>query len=163
MTYLLDRPLVEAAGLELHDLDLLPDVLDAQGTREPERAPLDESLDVLPPDEGNVVAEAASVRLDQAGAMLRFFPPQLVEDLRGLGIGLAQPIGEVGVDATVLLFERNSQGENVTLGKLAEFLRHHEPRSPCEIWLTAGKETHDACAWSGIMARIVVPRSFDSR
>jgi hypothetical protein len=56
--------------------------------------------------------------------MLRFLSTHVVEDLRGVGVDLPQTIGEVAVNATVLLFERNGQGQNLALGQFAEFSRH---------------------------------------
>src|ERR1700687_2069525 len=124
IAHMLDCPFVETTGLELHHLDLLPDVIDAQRAGQPDRAPLDEALHVMPPDQGNMLAEAASVGLDQAGTMLGFLLAHLVEDLRGVGIGLPQTVGEIAVNTAVLLFQGNSQSQNLALGKLAEFLRH---------------------------------------
>src|SRR5713226_6461229 len=121
---MLDGPFVKATGFKLHHLDLLSDVLNAQRTGQPDRAPLDESLDVLPPNQRNVLAEAVSVGLDEAGAMLRFLLAHVVEDLRGVGIRFAQTISEIAVDATVLFFQKHSQSQNLSLGKLSEFLRH---------------------------------------
>jgi hypothetical protein len=72
-------PFVKATGLELHLLGLLSHLVEAQGTREPDRASLDESLDVLPSNQGNMLAEAASVRLNQGVTMLRFLSAQVVE------------------------------------------------------------------------------------
>ncbi len=121
---MLDGPFVKATGFELHHLDLLPDVIDAQWTDQPDRAALDEALDVMPPDQGNVLAEAASVGLDQAGTMLRFLLAHLVEDLRGVRIRVAQTIGEIAVNTAVLLFQGNSQSQNLALGKISELLGH---------------------------------------
>jgi hypothetical protein len=56
--------------------------------------------------------------------MLRFLLAHFVEDLRRVGIRLAETIGEIAVNATVLLFQKNSQGQNLALGKLSEFPRH---------------------------------------
>jgi len=59
ITYMLDGSFIEATSFELHHLDLLPDVIDAQWTDQPDRAALNEALDVMPANQGNVLAEAA--------------------------------------------------------------------------------------------------------
>ena len=122
IAYVLDGPFVKATSLELHHLDLLSDVLDPQRTGQPDRAPLEKSLDVLPTNQGNMLAEAASVRLDQAGTMPGFLLAHLVENLRGVGVRLAQAIGEIGVNTAVLLFEKDSEGQNLALGEAVEVL-----------------------------------------
>src|ERR1700730_17536146 len=113
ITHLLDGPFAKTTALELHHLDLLADVIDAQGADQPDRAPLEEALHVMPPNQRNMLAEAASVGLDQARAMLRFLRAHLVEDLRGVGIDLPQTVGEIAVNVAVLLFQENSQSQNL--------------------------------------------------
>ena len=46
----------------------------------------------------------------------------LVEHLRRVRIGVAQAIGEVGIDAGIFLLQRNRQRKNLLLRQVAEFL-----------------------------------------
>ena len=72
-----------------------------------------------------MLAEALPKRLDQAAAMLRFFGPHLIEHLGGGRISIAKTLGEVCVNATVLLFKGYGQGEDLSLDQRAS-------DKPCE-------------------------------
>jgi hypothetical protein len=56
--------------------------------------------------------------------MLGFLLAHLVEDLRGVGIRVTQTVSEIAVDTAVLLFQGDSQSQNLALGELAEFFRY---------------------------------------
>ena len=85
-----DRRFVEPLRLEFHDLDLLADRRQAQRANQPDRPPLHEPLDVLPPDQRDVLAELLAVQFDQAMAMVVLLLAHLVEDLDGAGVVVAQ-------------------------------------------------------------------------
>ena len=69
-----DGPLVELLGLEFHQLDLFADRIDPQAACQPDGPPLHETLDVVPANERDVVAELAAVQLDEPMAMAVLFP-----------------------------------------------------------------------------------------
>src|SRR5438045_2756086 len=98
--------------------------MDAQRTRQPHRAARHESGDVLPANERDVLAKTLPVELDQAGAMAGLFFDHVLEEFRGGGVLAAQPVGEVAVDASVLLFERDSQREDLALRQIFELFGH---------------------------------------
>ena len=130
---LLLRALVEAARLELHDLDLLADRIDAERPRQPDGLAVDEAFDVLAADVRNVLAESRPVGFDQAGAMLRLFLAHLVEHPGGGRIAFAKPIGEVRVDPSVFFLERDCQREDLALRQVFEIASHTsgEPDGSC--------------------------------
>ena len=120
----LDRALVEAARLELHDLGLLADDTEAERPHAPHRPAVHESVDVLPPDERDVLAEAVAKLVDQERAVFGFLVLHLVEHRRRRRIRLAQAVGEIAVDAAVLFLQRDRERENLGLCQVAEVFRH---------------------------------------
>ena len=87
--------------------------LEAEGAHQPDRSPLHETADILPPDEGHVIAESLFVMFEQAMAMPVFFAAEFFELLRLLRVILLQPVGEIVVDAGVFFFQRDGQRENL--------------------------------------------------
>ena len=82
--------------------------------------PLTLAANVVPPDERNVVAELLPVKSNQPLAMADLFLTHLVKDLCGTGKVLTQVLGEVGVDALVVFFQRYGESEYFTLRKAME-------------------------------------------
>src|ERR1700676_4975484 len=81
--------------------------------------------------------------------MLRFLSAHVVENLRSVGVDLPQTIGEVAVNATVLLFEKNGLGQNFALGQFAEFSRH--PTIPFQATRAMlSRSGVQLAAWRGI-------------
>ena len=83
-----------------------------------------EPVDVLPPDERDVLAEAAAKLVDQERAVFGFLVLHLVEHRRRRRIRLAQAVGEIAVDAAVLFLQRDRERENLGLCQVAEVFRH---------------------------------------
>src|SRR5438132_675138 len=75
-------------------------------------AAIDEAMHVLTPDERDVVAETGFVKFEQAMAVAVLLLAHVAELFRLLGIISLQAVGEIFVDARILLFERDCQGEN---------------------------------------------------
>ncbi len=100
-----DRFLIELARLQFHDLGLLTHFRNLQGTGQPERTALHEALDVLPPDQGNMLSEALAIGSDERSPVPGFLGAHIVEQGRGGGIDFAQSVGKVGVHAAVFLFQ----------------------------------------------------------
>ena len=76
--------------------------------------------------------------LDQAGAMPGLFLDHVLEEFGGGGVLAAQPVGEVAVDASVLLFERDGQREDLSLRQIFELFGH----SRCKRSLLLTKMNH---------------------
>ncbi len=138
----LDGALVEAPRLQLHDLRLLAHRVQAERTHQPHRPAVDEAFDVLAADQRDVLAELLLVELNQAGAVLRLLRLHLLEDHGAGGVGFAQAVGEIAVDAPVFFFERNRQGQNLALGELIEVLRHRRNHLPRQRIARTATEVH---------------------
>jgi fructose-1-phosphate kinase PfkB-like protein len=63
-----------------------------------------------------VIAELRDEEVDQAAPMFVLLIRHLDEHLGGGGVVLAQVVGEVGVDASVLFLVGDRQGEHLALG-----------------------------------------------
>ena len=79
-----------------------------------------EALHILAANEGDMVAEALLEELDQPAAMAGFLLPHAFEDFGGGGIVFTKAVGEIAIDALVLFFERDGEGENLTFGEAFE-------------------------------------------
>ena len=97
------RHLVEALGLQLHHLGRLPHRLQTQRTHQPHGPPPHKPSHVLPPDQRYVLAEPRPVKLDQPMPMPVLLTPHLGKLFRLNRVGLLQPVGEVVVNARILL------------------------------------------------------------
>ena len=86
---------------------------------------LDEAFDVLAADQRNVLSKFLPEEFDEAAAMVRLFLAHAVEHLRRAGEILPQSFGEISIDALILFFQKNSQGQNLPLGKAFE-VSHEE-------------------------------------
>ena len=133
VAHLLDRAFIKTAGFEFHHFHLLAHFVNAQWLHQPHRPPLDKTLHVLPANERDVLAEALPINIDQAGAVLRFFLPHLVEDLGGVGIGFPQTIGKIRINAAVLFFQRNGERQDLARRELLEFFCH--PSAPWSVFV----------------------------
>ena len=100
--------------------------LDAQRVRQPDRLPDDEAFDVLAANERDVLAEAFAIEGGQLAPMLGLFFAHLGEQPRAGRIVLAKPLGKIGVNALVLLLERDGQRQDLPLGEVAKAL--HDAR-----------------------------------
>ncbi len=65
-------------------------------------------------------AETFGVGVDQAAAMLVLLPRHVGEDVGGVGEIVAQAVGEVGVDAAILLLAADGEGEDFSFGQTIE-------------------------------------------
>src|SRR5437016_3727013 len=77
------------------------DAVDEDGFGQPDGAAFYEAFDMFAADEGDVVAEALAVEVEEAGAMIGFFFLHFFEDGGAGGESGAQAVGDVGVDAGV--------------------------------------------------------------
>src|SRR5579859_5232070 len=125
--YQLQRALIEAPCLKLHELNLLPDGFHPQGPGEPDGAALDETFNVLRTNQWDVFAEALAVSLNQPATVFGLFRAHLIQHFCRGGVCLAQPLGEVAEDASVFLFQGNCQSEDFPLGEVSESFRHYCP------------------------------------
>jgi hypothetical protein len=112
------RMLVEPGRVLLHLLGLLSYRLDALQADLPEFLAVNEPADVSPPDQRNMFAELGSIQIDQYPPMIVFLFGHVGKHPSRVGVVTPQPLGEIDVDAPVLLFAGNSEGEDFlrTLG-----------------------------------------------
>ena len=90
------------------------------GRIEPNGPAANEAADILLADERDVFAEASPIRFDKTAAVLILLADHAVEDFgRGRVVGF-EILGEIGVDASVLLFLRNGESEDFLFGKGVE-------------------------------------------
>ena len=113
-------PFIKSAALHFHRRGLLADRVESQRPHQPDRAPLHEAVNVLPADQRNVVAELRLVQFDQTAAVCGFLLAHAVEDRGRSGEILAQPLGEVGVDAFVFFLQGDRQGQDFTFCETVE-------------------------------------------
>ena len=122
-----DRETVEALGVALHLGGAIARRVDAERPELPDRLADDVALDVLAANERDMLAEFRDEQVDQPAAVLVLLGRHFDEHLGGGGIVLAQALGEVGVDAPVLLLVGDRQGEHFALGKIVEIAHRRGP------------------------------------
>ena len=111
---------IEAVGVGLHLLGLGAHRLYALGRDLARRLRAGRAADLAPGDVGQVPAEALAVEVDQGAAMLVLLRGHVVKEARGGGIVGAQVLGEVGVDAPVLLLAGHRQRQELLLAQIVE-------------------------------------------
>ena len=119
---------VEARRVLLHLSGARAHRLDAERAQLPDRLALDVAANVLTADERNVLAEFRDEEVDQAPAMHVLLGRHVRQHLRAGGIAFAQAVGEVGVDAPVLLLVGDRQRENLALGEVVELAHRRGSR-----------------------------------
>jgi hypothetical protein len=123
------RAAIEALCLRFHDLRLLAHRIQPQRPDVPHRAVLDEPAHVAAPDQRDVLAEFLAEQVDQAPPVFAFLRRHFREDRGARREIRTQPVGEVGVDAAVLLLAADRQREHFPLAELVEI--PHVPSSLC--------------------------------
>ena len=114
------RLLIEPGGVLLHLPRLAAHDIDPERPQLPDRATLHPAAHILPANERNVIAEFLDVEIDQLTAMLALLGRHIGEDMRAGGIIVPQALGEVGVDAPVLLFAADRQRKNLAFAEVGE-------------------------------------------
>src|SRR6185436_8408807 len=109
---------------ELHHRGLVADGVEASGPDHPWGFAPHEALDVLAPDEGDVVAEPQAVELGEPAPVAGLLVAHAREDLGRRGVPGAQPGGEIVVDPRVLLLGGDGQGEDLPFGEALEGACH---------------------------------------
>src|SRR5271165_2124753 len=72
-----------------------------------------------------MLAEFLPVEIEQRLPVPGFFGLHLFEHFRGCGIGVAEPVGEVTVDASILFLEKNRERQNLALTEILEIAFGH--------------------------------------
>jgi hypothetical protein len=67
-----------------------------------------------------MLAELAAIEVDQGAAVLVLLGRHLREHLRGGRVAVLEAIGIIGVDAAVLLLQRDSQSEDLSFSELSK-------------------------------------------
>ncbi len=116
--------LIKTPRLHFHGLGGFLDGLQPQRPHQPDGSAIHKTAHVLPPDERHMVAKTGLVQFQQPVAMAVLLTAHLAEFRRLLGIVRLQTLGEILVDAGVLLFQRNGQREDFLLGQT--FKRFHK-------------------------------------
>jgi hypothetical protein len=111
---------VEAAAFGFHLPGGLAHGFNAQGGELPGGAAGGEAAHILPADERDVLAEFFRVQVDQAAAMLVFLRRHVLKYFGAVGVVFPQALGEVGVDAAILLLRADGQGQHFLFGELGE-------------------------------------------
>ena len=117
---------IEARRVLLHFARARAHRVDAERADLPDRLARDVAANVLAANERNVLAELRDEEIDEAPAVLVLLGRHVREDLGAGGIVLAQAVGEVGVDAPVLLLVGDRQREHLALGEVVEIA--HAPK-----------------------------------
>ena len=73
-----------------------------------------------------MVAKTSAIEIDQTISMADLFGLHFVEKLRGGGIVGPKTLGKLAVDAAILLFEGDSQRQDLPLTQLLEIFRHEK-------------------------------------
>ena len=81
----------------------------------PDRAALDESLDVLTPNQRQKVAEFFAVQIEQHVAMAHLLLSHLVVHFGRVRVRFAQRVGEGAIDAVILVLIGDRERENLLL------------------------------------------------
>jgi hypothetical protein len=103
-----------------------------------------------------MLAEFLPVEMEQRLPVPGFFGLHVFEHFRGGGIGVAKPVGEVTVDATILFLEKNRECQNLALTEILEIPFGHRgfPRpiksrksccAHCVVDLPWGGEMSQTC------------------
>ena len=125
--------LVEAAGVGLHPGRFLADAVEAKSLDEPDGAAGVVAGDMLAPDQGDDVPEAALVLGDQAATVGVLLLHHLVEHGGSRREVLAEAVGVGRVDACVVLLRGDRESQHL-------LLRQSRERFP-----VAKKAEHEAC------------------
>ena len=107
---------IELLGFDLHGLGVFAHVFESQRPRQPERLVLDETLDVLSPDQRQVVAEFRTIEIEQHGAVTHLLVGHLVEHFCRSGELLAQAFRKAAIDTTVVFLAGNGQCQDFLFG-----------------------------------------------
>ena len=111
---------VERLGRLLHRLRFAANRVQRQVLRQPDRTAGVEPGDMFAADQGDHLAKAGAVQVDQALAVTVLFHRHAVEHLgRGRKVR-AQALGKAAVDAGVILFRRDRQGQNLLFGQIGK-------------------------------------------
>jgi hypothetical protein len=93
-----------------------------------------ETLHVLTPDEGQMLAEFPAVEIEQPRAVARFLFRHLVEHPGGRRKVLAQPLGNIAVDAAVLILIADGEGQYFLFGQVGKSLHGGPPDDRTDIY-----------------------------
>ncbi len=121
----LQRHVIKTARLPFHLLDGIADGSGSEALDEPDGGPGDEAFDVLTANERDALAETGAVEFDETGAVVGLFGLHFREHSGSGGVILAETFGEFAIDAAVLLFKRDGEGEDFAFGQVFEVFGHN--------------------------------------
>jgi len=111
---------IEPRAFSFHAGGLLAHDVQPERGGLPDRAALDEPAYVLPPHERQMLAELLPEQVEQHAPVVVLLHRHLAEHLGAGGEGRAQALGEIGVDAAVLLLAIDGQCEDLAFAQFAE-------------------------------------------
>jgi|GEM_PF-5508264 len=111
---------VEPLRVALHDMCFFANAFQAKVFDQPDRPARIEPGHVFPPDQRDGRAEARLVQVDQPTAMLVLFLGHPIENSGRSGKFLSQHLGIAAVDAGIILFRGNREGEDLLLAEILE-------------------------------------------
>ncbi len=107
---------VEARRGALHVMGALARRFEAERLHLPNRFLRNIAADVLAAHERDMIAEFRDEEVDEPAPVRVLLGGHLVEHLRAGGVVFVQAVGEIGVDARVLLLVADGEGQNLALG-----------------------------------------------
>ena len=107
---------VEARRRALHFVRARANDVDMERTDLPDRLLRDVAMDVLAAHERDVLAKLRDEKVDELAAVFVLLAGHFVEHFGAGRVVLEQTVGEVGVDAAVLLLVADGEGQHFALG-----------------------------------------------
>ena len=111
---------VEPFGVVLHLAGVVAHCVEPERAELPDGAARGETAHVLAADQRDVRAESFGVGVDQQAPVLVLLMRHVGEDVGGVGVIVSQALGEVAVDAAVLLLVADGEGEDFAFGQGVE-------------------------------------------
>src|SRR5215467_467 len=102
----------------------------AEGPYQPKRLPLQKSLHVFAPNQGNVFAETLPKLHEEPVTMVCFLLAHLFKHVRRRRIGFPQRVGKLTKNSPVFLLVLDGQRQNLLFRQVLELFLHCSPVTP---------------------------------
>ncbi len=111
---------IEPRRVLLHLAGALAHLIETERTGLPDRPALDEAAHVGAPDQRDVTAVFVDIQIDQRSPMTVLLLRHAAKDIGTVWKVVGEAMGEVGVDAAVLLFRADGDGQDFVLSEIVE-------------------------------------------
>ena len=139
---------VEAGRGALHFARVRAHGLEAQGPHLPHRLRRDIAADVLPPNQRNMFAEIRCEEIDEPAPVNVLLRRHLVEHFGAVRVVVVQAVGEIGVDAQVLLLIADGEREDLAFGQIGEIAHDDVLEIPASLIVWRGVRRYaNGSAW----------------